>query len=129
MKNQESRLQSAVSDYLKLAYPKVIFTSEASGIRVPMPVAVQMKRQRSNVKLPDLIILEPKGQYHGLMIELKNRLSDVYLKDGTTFRSSEHVKQQAKTLELLNEKGYKAIFSFGLDETIKNIDSYMLITI
>lgn len=121
---QEERLQTAVANYIKMQYPNVIFTSESSGIRVSMGVAVQMKRQRSKHKLPDLIILEPKGKFHGLCIELKKNRKEIYLKDGS-LSSKKHVQEQKKTLDLLNEKGYKAVFSCGFDETQKIIDEYM----
>ena len=124
MKKQEERLQTAVSTYLKTQYPNVVFTSESSGIRVSMGVAVQMKRQRSKHKLPDLIILEPKGNFHGLCIELKKNRKEIYLKDGS-LSTKKHVQDQKNTLDLLESKGYKAVFGCGFDEAKEIIDNYM----
>jgi len=119
----EERLQSAISTYIKLKYPDVIFTSESSGIRVPMHMAIQMKKQRSMHKLPDMIILEPNNQYKGLCMELKKDRS-IYKKDGS-LRKSDHVEEQSKTLKILEKKGYKAVFACGVDECIRVVDGYM----
>ena len=78
MAKAEENLSLAVCKYLKLAYPSVIFTAESSGIRVSIGIAVKMKNQRSCNGLPDLMILEPRGNYHGLMIELKKENSRLF---------------------------------------------------
>ena len=123
-KKTEEKLQTAVSNYIKLQYPNVIFTSESSGLRVPMHLAIQMKKQRSNHKLPDLIILEPRGGYTGLIIELKKDTKSLLKKNGD-YKKSEHIEKQLKTLKLLSSKGYLATFSCGFDATKKLIDEYM----
>lgn len=121
---KEETLQTAVSTYLKLQHPNIVFTSESSGIRVPMWTAVQMKNQRSNHKLPDLIVLEPRKGYHGLIMELKKDRKELYLKDGG-LRKLEHIQEQNKTLELLSEKGYRATFACGIDECLTIIKEYL----
>ena len=124
-KKQEESLQIAVSKFIKLQYPKVVFSAESSGIRLPNGLAVKAKAQRSTHTLPDMWILEPKGLYHGLIIELKKSREDLYLKDNVTFNGSKHVQDQLKTLNLLGLKGYRAIFCCGLDEAIDAINIYM----
>lgn len=124
MKKQEERLQSQISSYIKMQYPNVIFTSESSGLRVPIGVAVRMKNQRSEHKLPDMIILESNEKYNGLMIELKKDRSEIYKKDGT-FKKSEHVEKQRKTLMLLKLQGYMAVFACGFEEAKNLVDFYM----
>jgi hypothetical protein len=124
MRKQEERLQSAIARYIRVQYPNVVFTSESSGIRVPMGLAVQMKAQRSKHKLPDLIILETNEKFSGLMIELKKDRKSIYKKDGT-FRKSEHVEAQRDTLRLLKSQGYMAVFGCGFEETKNIIDYYM----
>ncbi len=124
-KNKEAKLQTAVADYINLQYPNIIFTSESSGIRVPIGLAVQMKRQRSRKwKLPDLIILHTTKKYSGLIIELKNERSDVFKKDGN-YRIGEHIQDQRKTLNELTKLGYKAEFGCGFFECKKIIDNYL----
>jgi hypothetical protein len=123
MRKKEERIQSAVARYLRLQHPNTVFTSESSGIRVPMGLAVQMKAQRSNHKLPDMIILESNDKYKGLMIELKKDRAALYRKDGT-FKKSEHIDKQRETLMLLKKQGYMAVFACGFDEAKDIIDYY-----
>lgn len=120
---KEERLQTQIATYLKLQYPDVIFTSESSGLRVGIGLAMQMKRQRSKHKLPDLLILHPNKKYKGLFLELKKDLSEAYLKNGQ-LREKKHIQEQNKTLQKLNKLGYYACFSCGFSETKNIIDKY-----
>lgn len=122
--NKEESIQIAVSKFIKLAYPNVVFTSESSGVRVNMGTAIKMKKQRSNHKLPDMIILEPRNGYHGLCLELKKSRQGVYLKNGS-LSSLEHIQEQQKTLNVLTEKGYLALFACGIDEALQIIQKYL----
>jgi hypothetical protein len=122
MKKEES-LQIAVSNYLRLQYPGVIFTSESSGIRLTIGQAIKAKKQRSNCKLPDMIILEPKGDFKGLCLELKKEGEKVFQKNGEPY--SGHIKEQYETLKRLSDKGYFAGFVCGFDHAKKIIDTYM----
>jgi hypothetical protein len=40
-------------------------------------------------------------------------------------KANEHTERQAEVLKALNEVGYAALFSTGVDETIKVIESYI----
>ena len=122
--SQEESVHVQIAAYIRMQYPDVIFTSESSGIRVPMHLAVMMKKQRSAHKQPDMIILEPKGIYHGLILEIKKDQSEVYLKDGSISKSK-HIQDQLKTLCLLTDKGYYAHFACGFDECKHLVDWYM----
>jgi hypothetical protein len=121
MKNEES-LQIAVSSYLKLQYPDVIFTSESSGIRLTMGQAVKAKKMRSNCKLPDMIVLEPRGIFKGMCLELKKEGTVVFKKDGTP-RAGD-ITEQYDTLVRLSQRGYYAKFAIGFDDAKAHIDNY-----
>jgi hypothetical protein len=125
-KKQEENVHVAIATYIRTQYPNVIFTSESSGIRVPMGVAVMMKKQRSTHKQPDMIVLQPKGLFHGLILEIKKDRAEIYLKDGSLSKSK-HVQEQYATLLMLRDLGYCAIFVCGFEDAKKTIDSYMLI--
>ena len=57
---QEEKLQTAISNYLKLQYPNVIFTAESSGIRLPIGLAKKAKEHRNPARgLPDISIFYP----------------------------------------------------------------------
>jgi len=122
-KPKEESLQIAVSTYIKFAYPSVIFTAESSGIRLTMGQAVKAKKQRSQRGLPDMMILEPRGRYHGLLIELKIK-SPFKIKDGELL-AGEHLGEQYNAIQKLKYKGYWACFCTGFDESKEIIDAYM----
>ena len=71
-----------------------------------------LKQMGMSAGFPDLTIPVPNSQYHGLFIELK--------KD----RTSKPSKEQKRWINLLNENGYRAVITYGLDETIEEINQY-----
>ena len=68
MAKKEEQLSKSVSRYLKLQYPDVVFTCDSSGIRLTIGQATVLKAQRSTHKIPDMIILKPNAEYHGLIL-------------------------------------------------------------
>lgn len=121
---KEDVIHRQVCKYLDYNYPTVIYTSDASGVRMPMGLAVKFGALRAkNWKIPDLIILHPNKTYHGLIIELKRSYSEVFKLDGK-MRKNEHIEQQAAALAQLSGIGYKAEFGFGLDHSIAIINEY-----
>jgi len=120
----EKDLQINVCSWLKLQYPDVIFTSESSGLRLTMGQARSLAKQRSGKGLPDLMILEPRGDYSGLFIELKREGEKVFRRDGQ-IRSDVHLQEQYNIINRLNNKGYLAGFAIGFDEARNMITKYM----
>ena len=121
---QEESLHIAICDYLKMQYPDVIFTSEASGIKLTIGQAVKLKRMRSGSKLPDIWILEPKGNFHGLFLEVK--AESPFRRDGSI--KAGHFAEQEDYLSKLRQKGYSAMFVWSFDHAKAAIDNYMSIT-
>ena len=121
---KEESVQIAVCDYLKRVYPSVIFTAESSGIRLTIGQAVKSKRQRSHRGLPDLMILEPRGLYHGLMIELKGEGKSPYKRNGE-LKSDNHIAEQESVHLRLRKLGYFACFATGIGSAKMVIDKYM----
>lgn len=121
MKKEES-LQIAISRFIKLQYPNVIFTSESSGIRLTMGQAVKAKKQRSKHKLPDMIILQPNKEYHGICFELKKK--SPFLKDGS-LSTNKHIQEQHKTLKQLSTLGYYTCFVWSLEQAISILKKYL----
>jgi hypothetical protein len=76
---------------------------------------------------PDIIIDEPRGQYHGLRIELKKTGERVKKRNGEW--ASEHIGEQAEILEKLRSKGYMAEFAVGFDKAKEIIETYMKLPI
>lgn len=120
-KNKEQALQIAVATYLKLQYPNVIFTAEGSGLPLSKAQAGMSKAMRSSSGLPDMIILSPQKNYHGLCIELK--VKSPYKKNGELLKS-EHLAEQEQILDRLQNLGYLAVFATGFNAAKEMIDLY-----
>ncbi|TXD45882.1 hypothetical protein [Polaribacter sp. IC073] len=114
----------AIANYIKMQYPKVIFTSDSSGIRLSIGNAKKMLALKAKYKIPDLIILHPNNDYNGLIIEIKEKSKTPYLKNGN-LSTNKHIQEQNKTLEILNINGYKAVFGVGFNECKEIIDNYL----
>lgn len=120
----EKQIHSQVCRYLDLQYPKVIYTSDSSGIRVSIGMAKALKSIRcKGYKIPDLIIMHPNKIYNGLIIEIKKDMSQIITKSGT-FKKDKHVQEQLKTLKQLQSLGYASIFGCGFDHCKSIIDEY-----
>lgn len=143
-KKHEEKVQLQVCEYIKKAYPDVIFTCDlASGMKLPIWVAAANKKMRSSRGFPDLYIACPKevesawtsrdsnGNFnkgtikimkHGLFIEIKKE--GIRLKNGT-IPKTEHHTEQAEILARLNQLNYKAVFGCGFEECKNIIDEYL----
>src|SRR3990167_6540321 len=113
MRQEEAREQMLVVQYVRNTYPNVLFTSALGGIKTTIGQAVKLKRLGYRRSWPDLTFLEPRGPYHGLLIELKKtggRLDD---------------KDQKAFLLAANARGYKAVCCIGYQIAIKTIAGYL----
>jgi len=123
MKEEES-LHIAVCDYIKYQYPKVLFNTDLSGIKLTKGQAVKVKKMRNSRGWPDIFIAEPRKNCHGLFIELKKEGTKLYKKDGIT-PISDHIAEQIIMLHDLYLRGYYADFACGFYEAKKLIDNYL----
>ena len=126
MKHLEYDLQVAVCRYLSYQYPDVEYTSDTiANLKLTKTQASRnQKIQKNGFKCPDIIILEPRNNFSGLFIELK--LETPFKKDGEIKASTkDHLKGQYETIQKLNKKGYKAVFSWGFEMTKEIIDNYL----
>lgn len=125
MNKAEKHLHQQICSYLNLQYPDVIFLSDPSGLKVSIGLAVELKKKRcKKYKIPDLIILKPMNGHHGLVLEIKVSVDDVFTKK-MEIRNNEHIQEQAKSIEQLNRLGYKACFGIGFEKTKSIIDGYL----
>lgn len=127
----ESELQVAVADYIRLRYPNVLFHSDfGSGIKLTQGQAMKQKRQNGGRRgWPDMFIanrrydLENCVEYHGLFLELKKDGTRLHKKDGSW--ATEHIAEQAETLQALQDRGYETYFAVGFEEAKAIIDEYL----
>jgi len=123
MKKVEERLQTVISNYIKLQYPYVIFTAEKSGLKLSIGQAVKAKNQRNPSRgLPDVLILQPNKHYKGLFLEVKKETP--YLKSGK-LSNNKHIQEQNEVLKRLNSLGYLALFVWSYEMAKVILDSYM----
>lgn len=78
----------------------LMFAIPNGGLRNRI-VAIKLKAEGVKAGVPDIFLPVPRGQYHGLFIEMK--------KEGKTYPS----KQQKVWIAALNEQGYKAVVCRG----------------
>lgn len=136
LKKQEKRLSYSIAKYLKLKYPNIVFRFDiGADLKLTIGQANIVKNKLFHKRgYHDLTILEPRSEYHGLLIELKKNKSEVYLKNGEVRRrynkktNSCHNQEQLNHLKLMRSKGYFADYGFGLKDTIEKIEKYMSLT-
>lgn len=118
MSKEEEIIHKQICQYIRTQWPHpiVIFSSEPSGLRLPIGQAKKLKALRSGPKLPDLWILEPRWGFAGLLIEIKTEDANM---------NTPHVKEQAELLKILSAKGYEAVFGIGFDKTKEIVDRYL----
>ncbi|MCD4651268.1 MAG: hypothetical protein K8S56_05715 [Candidatus Cloacimonetes bacterium] len=127
MKNHqpsEYDIQWQIADFIRYQYPSVIFHMDLSGVRIPIGLAVKIKRLQPYRAFPDIQICEPRGRFSGLFIELKKTRSDLYTKTGA-YRQTSHISEQRTVLANLKRKGYQAVFACGFDEAKQIISDYL----
>ncbi len=107
-----------------MQYPKAIYNTDLSGIRLTMGQSMQVKKLRSSNSMPDLVIYQPNIQYHALFIELKDRDRKILKKNGFLI-ADQRICDQNSMLHRLEELGYCARFGRGFDKTKELIDWYM----
>jgi len=126
LRNLEEEVQKGVVKYLKIKYPFAKYCASLGGIRTSYKQAVKAKATGYVKGFPDLQICVPMergvseeggaigggGVYHGLFLEIK--------KD----KKSYPTKEQKEWIAYLNEQGYCARVTKGLDESIEVIDNY-----
>ena len=108
---KEYQLQKAVCKYLDLN--NVLYCGSMGGqYQVFRSQRIKAKMTGYKKGFPDLFIYEPRGNYHGLAIELKVGYNKPTL-------------EQLTWLNELTERGYLAMSSNSLDKTLEIINTYL----
>lgn len=120
----EDRVHRQVVEWLKLVHKDVLFHTDAAGEL--MLDSMRMRQGALNIpgiSWPDISIMEARGGYFGLLVEMKRDGEELYNAAGMF--KNDHLSRQDRTLKLLNERGYLAVFAKGFDNIIKAIDGYL----
>lgn len=121
----EKQIQSNVCRFISVYYPDVIYISDQSGLRLSHHgQRQQLKRSKSSRGIPDMIIMCPNGGFHGLCLELKNDGVAIIKRDGSPV-ANEHIREQHAMITKLNDLGFAAFFTIGLDAATTCIEKYM----
>ena len=110
---EEEFEQIKTINFLRLQYPRVLFTISPAGIRLHPAVGSKFKRMGYRAGTPDIMIFEPNKYFHGLFIELK-RIKGGIVSDN-----------QQDFLNHLQANGYAAEVANGHVEAIKIIKNYL----
>ena len=120
----ERTLHRAVCDYIRMAYPEVIFNTDLSGAgKLTMGQATALKALRSGRGFPDLVIYEPRNGWNALFLELKQEGTRLFKRNGEP--ATQHIEEQTNMIIELNDRNYRAEFAVGFDEAKTIIDNYL----
>jgi hypothetical protein len=125
-KRTEWQEQLAFCKWLKMQYPQVRFRSDIQS-------AGKLSPQMQNIKSiidpfrgwPDVTIYHKRGNYCGLMIELKRENSGLYLKDGS-LSNDKHVQEQNEVHEFLRHNGWYVVFAEGMADAKVKFEEYLM---
>lgn len=107
---RESDFQKAMARYLDQL--GVLWFHPPNGGKRNAREAGYLKAEGVKAGVPDMCIMEPRGDYHGLFIELKTK-------------ANKPQPMQKRWAELLNERGYLAIWVNNIDDAVEQIHDYL----
>lgn len=108
----EANQQEIVVKYLRLAYPTALYCASAGGMWTSDSQRIKMAKTGYVKGFPDLFVYEPRGEFHGLAIEMKR------------VKGSKIEPEQIEWQEQLRNRGYASYICKGNEEAIKVIDEY-----
>jgi hypothetical protein len=118
--------QLAFCKWLKMQYPQVRFRSDIQSAGKLTPAMQNIKLILDPFRgFPDITIYLKRGEFCGLMIEMKRENSGLYLKDGS-LSNSKHVQEQGKMHEFLRDNGWKVEFAEGMDGAKIKFKEYLM---
>lgn len=124
----EYQEQCIVADYLRKRWPKVLFTATLGGVRVPIGLAVKLKKQGYLKGVPDLLIFKVGRKKHWV----SNMPGDYWIEHGNGMAIEMKVTkggtistEQQKVISKLRSEGWEALVCHGADEAIRAIEEYL----
>ncbi len=122
----EDSLNIACANYMRLQYPKVLFTHVPNGGSRNAIEAAKLKKMGVSKGCPDLLIFHRTSGCAGLAIELKVKYTKV-LKSGTIKETPNMpTPEQMQWLEDLYNQNWSTHVIYSLDEFRVVVDGYML---
>jgi len=112
VKTTEFRIQADWVLQTQLRYPDLLFTIAPAGFIMSAGQAMKMVRLGYRAGTPDVLVFEPRGLYHGLLIEFKapgGKISDA----------------QREFVRLAELRGYKTAFCFSTVQGTDVLENYL----
>ena len=108
--------QATLVQWFKMAHPDLrVFAIPNGGKRGKLE-AMRLRLEGVSPGVPDLMLPTPRGQHHGLFIEMKRT------KGGSVS------KEQKDWIAYLQAQGYQAIVCRGFEEAKREIECYLSTT-
>ena len=122
---REHDLYTQIAQYMQYHHKSVIYRFDlAADLKLSIGQARKHKALHPNRGYPDLLIAEPRGEQHALVIGVRRPGTRIRETDGAVV-ADEHMREQFDMVEPLRRKGYVAEFACGFDEAKEIIDSYL----
>lgn len=114
MRHIEENLQIAVVRWFSYQYPTLapLLHHSPNGGKRNAREGARFKAMGVRAGFPDLSLYVPKGEYHGLFVELKTD-------------KGQQTDSQKRFERLLTERGYKYTVCRNFEEFRANIESYL----
>lgn len=113
MKHEESQIQEMVIKTLAMQYKTMLRTGGFAGEKLSIAQATRRKRMGYTPGSPDIMILEPMGQYHGLFVEMKSSIG-------------KQSPAQKVFESMAVSRGYKYILCNSTIDAVTEIGKYMI---
>ena len=113
-KQEEYKIQSEAVKYIRLAYPELLITTSPAGMIMSAGMAMKMIRMGYQSGTPDLIIMEARGGWFGLLIEVKTGTGDVS-------------EEQRRFIHRAERENYVTRISRSVEEIIAAIEDYLVL--
>lgn len=133
VKMKESDLHKQICNYIRYQYPKVLFNTDLSGLKLSIGQAAKVKNLRSCNGFPDIVIYEQKEYWDAdnfyanscaLFLEVKKE--SPYLKaHSKELKKNKHIQMQSEVHYILRDKGYFVEFVWTFDMAKELIDWYL----
>lgn len=124
MLSREVTLHRNCAQWIRLQHPEILFRTDMGGVQLSRIQAILAKSVQHSRAWPDIFFPEPRGEYHGLFVELKDQLSGEVKRSGEV-GNSQHIKEQRAVLEYLESRGYRAVFCVGMEDFMDTVNGYL----
>lgn len=112
--NSEHLEQKLVIQWFRIQYPRVykcLWAIPNGGVR-HIGTAIKLKKEGVLPGVPDLFLMIPKKNKHGMFIEMKAK-------------SGKLQQNQKDFIKLAQSMGYEAITCYGFEEAKQKITNYL----